>query len=156
MKSILILLVVAFSFAFSAENLVSTNAGSLNVLVSKAKENVSAATAIYSAAFSGSQINGQKILVGCSVTDSSAAAGFQGKTYDIDLEGSFDGTNFVTISAAAINDKVLSVAGAANLAVGVGTVDLSSYVLPYYRLKFTPSATVGTGGKFKFYVSGLK
>ena len=161
------ILFVAFVVVFTVVGyaqpaLVSKNYNSFNILTSAKNDTTNQTSTVYSSRFSGSAVNGRKIVVGFMVKDTATAGTTTiAPTVDVDLQGSFDGTNFFTVAAAAINDDRFY--GSTWATPGFGAVDLSSYTLPYYRLALVPSATLGSAstgstvncGEFVWYVAGL-
>lgn len=159
----LILLVVVSLVAFAQPELKSTKVNGFNVLSSAYNDTTKTTNTVYSAKFSGAGINGRKIVVGFQVIDTATAGTTTtAPTVDVDLQGSFDGTNFFNVATAAINDDRFY--GSTWATPGAGVVDLSSYNLPWYRLALIPSATLGTAstgstvnvGEFKWKVAGLQ
>lgn len=157
---VIVALVAVTSLSLSQTALVSTKVNGFNVLVSAAKVSTDSTSTVYSGVINGSSINGRKIVVGYKVSDTaSAGTTTTAPTVDIDLQGSFDGTNFFTVDDAVVdNDRIY---GSTYATPGAGVSDLSNWNLPYYRLALIPSANIGnthsqyTDGKFKFYVAGL-
>lgn len=163
MKTLILLAVVSL-VAFAQPELKSTKVNGFNVLSSAYNDTTNTTNTVYSAKFSGAGVNGRKIVVGFQVIDTATAGTTTtAPTVDVDLQGSFDGVNFFNVAAAAINDDRFYGNGTAWAIPGAGTVDLTAYNLPWYRLALVPSASLGnasTGstvncGEFKWKVAGL-
>lgn len=162
---IIVLLLVTFAVVgYGQRKLTSTNVNGLNVLVSVAKETTNAANAVYTSAFDGASINGRKVIIGWLVTDSTNVANTTNAQARVDLQGSYDGTNFVNVLDSVITSKRFNGTSALTTPK-IGTADLSLYTLPWYRLALVPTngtlGTVGNGStvtvpKFKWYISGGK
>ena len=98
-----------------------------------------------SPAIVGDWVNGQKIVVGINISTAGAnvTSGFQ-------IEGSMDGKNWVRIGSELSADLTPDVVG-----VYLFTVDLSEYVLPWYRLTANDDVGDATSIKYNFLVSGM-
>lgn len=157
-----ILAVVFVGVVYAQPSLVSTKVNGFNVLSSAYNDTTATNNTVYSAKFSGAGINGRKIVVGFQVIDTATVGTTAtAPTVDVDLQGSFDGTNFFNVAAAAVNDDRFY--GSTWAVPGAGTVDLTAYNLPWYRLALVPSGSLGnastttsvTCGEFKWKVAGL-
>lgn len=85
-------------------------------------------------------LNGNKVMMGIQVTTA-----FSDVAGEVILEGSMDGTNWLTI-ATLIADSTPNVTG-----VKLALADLTSVKVPMYRLNFNSAGnSVGTSGKLKF------
>lgn len=155
-----ILLVVISIPSFAQVALTSSKVNGFNVLVSASKHSTDSISTIYTAAFSGVSINGRTVAIAMLVTDTASAGSTGYATVDVDLQGSLDGTNFFTVSAAVINDNVFS--GPTYATPSAATVALTSWDLPWYRLAVIPTGNLGnthaqyTDGKFKLYIGGVR
>jgi len=163
MKNIIVLLLVSASIGFAQLSFVSTNVNGYNVILTGGKDTTKTTNTLYSAIVSGAALNGRKIVAGFQVTDT-AAAGTESilPTVTCYIQGSYDGTNFTNLGSAIITADPFYQSTWAT--PGMGTADLSSYTLPWYRLSMVPSATLGTAsttvaktcGQFKWFIAGLK
>lgn len=164
---ILFLLLAVVSVGYSQNPWASTKTNGFNVLVTAGKDTApSLGGTIYSSAFDGGAVSGRKIVVGFTVTDTSTLRTDTLNRGRLDVQGSFDGTNWFNVADSAITTKNLQ--GAAQTVLNVvrtGLVDLSSYNLPWYRLAIVPTSTAVSplsnksgivARRYKFNVSGGK
>lgn len=87
------------------------------------------------------QLGGKKRQVGINIE-----VGGTDVVADLELYGSFDGINWIALTAGLIADVQPNVTG-----VKTALADLTSYDLPYYKLVFNEAGVdVDTTGRFRF------
>ena len=98
-----------------------------------------------SPAIPGDWVNGKKIIAGINISTAGAnvTSGFQ-------IEGSMDGKTWARIGSELSADLTPDSA-----ALYIFTVDLSDYVLPWYRLTANDDVGDATSIQYNFVVSGL-
>lgn len=163
MKQILLILAVLLAFTFEATaqkawvpgDIKGTPAyftgGPLLTLADTAKaDTTNAANTIYSAVFTGNSISLKKVLVGYVILDTAkvttSTGGLGGPVVSMDVQGSWDGTNFQTVVDSAISAKRFNSLTVRTGGFNFGTADLSTYKFPYWRYKLRTTGTLSAVG----------
>lgn len=139
---------------------------SLALADSATTDTTATTTALNSATLNG-VLSGKKVLAGYVVIDTALAGRVTSGIVSVDIQGSLDGTTFVTVADSAVSAK-LWIPAPSTARTGhfnLGYVDLTNYRYAYWRLRmrFTGSpgsqstGTVKGGecGRFRFVAKVL-